>query len=171
MNRPDMYRIKAILTSAALACATMISNPAYAAEEPKNYTVGFQDAHGKTWFLHDYKGHPVILNLWASWCTPCVQEMPSLIKAEQQYKDKGLVVLALSEDETQAESAKFFHDHAITQLAPLFDGSHLVFMALKAPGLPVTLLIDKNGTPIRRIEGPVNWQTLDMQAALAEVMK
>lgn len=170
MNRPDMYRIKAALTSAALALALAVSHPA-GAEEAKSYTVGFQDAKGKTWFLHDYKGHPVILNLWASWCTPCVEEMPSLIKAQLQYRNKGLVVLALSEDDTPEESAKFFRDHAITQLVPVFDGSHLVFMAIRAPGLPVTLLIDKNGTLIRRMEGPVNWQTLDMQAALAQVMK
>ncbi len=134
--------------------------------------VGFQDMKGNMLFLHDFKGKAVIVNLWASWCGPCVQEMPSLARLQQQYKDKGLVVIALSEDDSPEIASKFYSAHAITGLAPYFDKDHAVMTALAARGLPTSLLITRSGqAALQRIEGPIDWQAASFKPTIEWLLK
>src|SRR5579862_6421773 len=75
-----------------------------------NFTV--QDSDRKL-TLSDYHGKTVVLNFWATWCPPCVEEMPSLIQMQQRMKDKGVVVLAVSLDEDESAYHKFLRDHGV----------------------------------------------------------
>lgn len=177
MFRFISYLIVCGLTSILVWPAASFAQPAPAAAAPaiqappagaaeKSEVVGFQDSKGNTFFLHDFKGKIVIINLWASWCAPCIQEMPSLGKLQQAYKDKGVVVLALSEDDTIAQAVNFFKNHPESGLAPLLDKNHGVWLALQSRGLPTTMIVDKHGNAYKRIEGPVNWQS----PAIAQIL-
>src|SRR5512132_506297 len=66
--------------------------------------------------LHDLKGQVVVLNFWATWCPPCIEEMPSLVEMQRQLKDKGVKVLAVSIDVDQKAYEKFLKDHGVELL-------------------------------------------------------
>ncbi len=133
--------------------------------------VGFQDASGKTLFLHDFKGKPVLINLWATWCEPCVAEMPSLAKLQQEYASQGLVVIALSEDDSLQRAIDFYKKKNLTTLTPYFDKGHAIWTALQARGVPTTVLVTKNGDMVQRIEGPVDWQSPQVRSLINEIVR
>jgi thiol-disulfide isomerase/thioredoxin len=133
--------------------------------------VGFQDAQGKTVFLHDFKGRPVIINLWATWCAPCVEEMPSLAKLQQDYAAKGLAVIAISEDASMDAELNFYKNHGLTGLTPYFDKGHAVYVALDTHGLPSTVLVNSRGQMIQRVEGPVDWQAPQVKVIIDGLVK
>jgi thiol-disulfide isomerase/thioredoxin len=155
-----------ILMGIALLFAPM---PSQAADAVIGEVVGFQDATGKAVFLHDFKGKPVLINLWASWCAPCIKEMPSLAKLQQDYAAKGLVVVTISEDDTMGDALAFFKKAAITNLTPYFDKGHGVWTALQTRGLPTTVLVTREGKMVQRIEGPVDWQSPKVTAIVEEI--
>jgi len=168
MFRFISYPIIRAFTSIAIVAAILCSSlPATAAE---GVAVGFQDMKGNTIFLHDFKGKVVVLNLWATWCAPCIAEMPSLVKLQQQYKYKGLVVIALSEDDKLADAINFFKSKSISALAPFFDKNHVDYLALKPRGLPTTLIVNRKGEAVKRIEGPVDWQSQIIQNYVARLI-
>src|SRR5690242_6086644 len=115
MRNPHYYKVVLrniflfILILALAGCyggtrPTRIGNPA------PNFVV--QDSDRKV-ALHDYKGKVVVLNFWATWCPPCVEEMPSLVRLQQQFKDKGVTVLAVSIDADGDAYHRFLVDHKI----------------------------------------------------------
>lgn len=171
MMRPAFYPILRAFTSLAVGIFALCVAPQVRAEEPAGEVVGFQDASGKTLFLHDFKGKPVLINLWATWCAPCIQEMPSLAKLQQDYASQGLVVLALSEDETLNLATDYYKKAGITNLTPYFDKEHAVYVALNTQGLPTSAIISAHGQILQRIEGPVDWQSPKVHALIDAVIK
>ena len=96
--------------------------------------------------LSDLRGQPVMVNLWASWCIPCRLEMPAIQKVYNDYRDLGLVVLAVNatNQDSAAKAAEFVRDHGLTFPVPLDrDGSVSALYALR--GLPTTFFIDRDG--------------------------
>jgi thiol-disulfide isomerase/thioredoxin len=184
--RPISYPIRLAFTSIAIASLYLAMFPslqpqAYAANtaaaNAKLFRIGFMDTQGKVRFLHDFKGRPVVINLWASWCAPCVEEMPSLSTLQQDTRAQGLVVIALSEDDSMAQAVAFYKAHGITNLVPFFDKQHLAWLALtqnvpaSERGIPITMLISRNGTTLKTYAGPVNWQTPDMHKELQALVQ
>jgi len=161
--RPAIYLIIRAFTSIAVAIVFLgFADACQSASVIAGDTIKFEDTSGNSVSLLDFKGKPVVLNLWASWCSPCVEEMPSLAKLQEKYKDKGLVVLALSEDHAPANVMDFYSTNSITALHPFFDRNHFVWLAMRARGIPTSILIDKNGAEIQRMEGTVKWQSDDV---------
>ncbi len=118
-----------------------------------NFTV--QDADRKL-TLSDYRGKTVVLNFWATWCPPCVEEMPSLIQMQQRLKDKGVLVLAVSLDEDESAYHKFLKDHGVNVITvrdPSLKSSDL-YGTFK---YPETYIIDRNGILQRKFIGAVDW--------------
>jgi cytochrome c biogenesis protein CcmG/thiol:disulfide interchange protein DsbE len=118
-----------------------------------NFTL--QDADRKL-TLSDYQGKIVVLNFWATWCPPCVEEMPSLIQMQQRMKDKGVVVLAVSLDEDESAYHKFLKDHGVNVITvrdPAMKSSDL-YGTFK---YPETYIIDRNGVLQRKFIGAVDW--------------
>lgn len=130
--------------------------------------IAFQDESGKMRRLSEYRGRPVLLNLWATWCLPCVTELPALDKLAAQQEKKGLVVLALSVDRKGIPAVKrFFEDNGIKHLDVLVDPVHDALNRLGASSLPATLFIDKQGREIaRRHIGPLVWDAPDIRQSL-----
>ncbi len=131
--------------------------------------IAITDAAGTAQTLADYAGKGVVLNLWATWCVPCVAELPALAELARQAAAAGIVVLPLSMDRGGAPVvAKFFASHGITGLPVLVDPKGMAGEALSARGVPTTIIIDRQGRERARLEGAADWAS---PAALADIRK
>jgi thiol-disulfide isomerase/thioredoxin len=119
---------------------------------------GFTDAAGKARTLADYRGRGVVLNFWATWCIPCVAELPSLARLAAAAAPKGIDVLPVSVDRGGADvAARFFKAHGIDGLPVLSDAHSTGLSALGLDGIPTTLLIGRDGLERARVQGAVDW--------------
>jgi thiol-disulfide isomerase/thioredoxin len=121
--------------------------------------------------LDAYKGKALIVNLWATWCGPCVTEMPSLAKLADRLKDQGVVVVAISEDRGgKFVVDPFLKEHNITNLQVYLDKTMSTGKALKeATILPMTILIDANGNEIGRVKGDRDWDSPESRAEITKL--
>ena len=104
--------------------------------------------------LADFEGHGVILNFWATWCAPCVREMPELDALKKTLKNDGIEVLTVSTDREGIPAIReFFARNAISNLQPLSDAKGEAARALGIRGLPTTLIINADGLEVARIVG------------------
>jgi thiol-disulfide isomerase/thioredoxin len=127
----------------------------------------FQTMDGRETTLADFAGKVVVLNLWATWCAPCREEMPGLDRLQARFADRDVVVLALSVDRAGPERVQQFLDEiGVRHLAVYRDPKAAATRALKVPGLPATLLIDRQGREVGRVLGIAEW---DGPAAVAVV--
>lgn len=120
----------------------------------------FEDMAGKQHSLADFKGKLVLLNLWATWCAPCREEMPALDRLEAQLGGSRFQVVAVSVDQQAPALARKFLDEAgVKSLALYVDPTGQASFKLNAVGLPATLLIDREGREIGRRLGAVKWDS------------
>lgn len=131
--------------------------------------IAFVDAQGKTHRLSEFRGHGMVINLWATWCAPCVAEMASLAALSKTLAPADIAVLPLSSDHGGAAAvAAFFRQHDITGLPVLLDPQGAAERAFDVPGIPTSVIIDKAGRVRARLEGPADWSA---PAAAALVRK
>ena len=125
--------------------------------------------------LSDYRGKIVILNLWATWCPPCLQELPSLNALQTALGTEKIQVLAISMDSSGINDVKkYLDDHQLSQLAPMMDPEHGVqeFEVLKkTEGIPVTIIIDPQMRALAHFEGQADWNGSDARAMLDYTIK
>jgi peroxiredoxin len=114
----------------------------------------------KTVQLSQLRGKPVLLNFWATWCPPCVQEVPDLVALQQQMGDK-MVVLAVSVDVDEG-AYKAFTTKRMQGVLTVQDPSHKASTLYGTFAYPETYLIDRNGKIQRKFIGPVEWTSPDM---------
>lgn len=132
----------------------------------------FLDAEGKSVRVADFKGKVVVLNLWATWCAPCVTEMPTLAKLQAEYASRPLEVVAVSVDTpADADKARRF----IASHAPLkfYNEPQMKLpFALKPPaaGMPTTVIYGADGLERGRISGGADWSGPDAKALLDKVL-
>ncbi len=127
----------------------------------------FSTADGTVRTLADYAGQGVVLNLWATWCVPCVAEMPALDALARLVAGDGVAVLALSSDRGGAPPVeRFYRDKGIRTLPVLLDSQGDAARALGARGIPTTLLIDRAGKERGRLEGAADWSSAEFVAAV-----
>jgi thiol-disulfide isomerase/thioredoxin len=118
----------------------------------------FTDGSGATKSLADWRGKIVLLNIWATWCVPCRDEMPALDRLETELGGKDFEVVAVNIDKGGPDKARaFLQETGAAHLALYTDPSGKLFAALKAVGMPTTLIIDRNGKEIGRLVGPADW--------------
>ena len=128
----------------------------------------FQDPKGRSVSLSDFRGRPLLVNFWATWCAPCVKEMPTL-DALAGREDGGLQVLAISEDGEERDKVdRFFADHDFSALEPYLDPKMELMPELGVDTLPTTILYDKDGREIWRMVGIADWESKASAALLAE---
>jgi thiol-disulfide isomerase/thioredoxin len=134
--------------------------------------ITFNDAAGKALTLADFKGKVVLLNLWATWCAPCREEMPALDRLQKAMGGDNFEVVALSLDRKGAEaSQKFLTETKADSLKLYIDASAKQGTVLKIVGMPTTILIDKEGREIGRLAGPAEWDSEDAKALIAAALK
>ena len=127
----------------------------------------FTDAAGKELSIEDFRGRMVLLNIWATWCTPCREELPALDRLQAQLGGPEFEVVALSVDQQGAGPVrKFFSEVGIKALERYIDPSAQAGFKLGAVGLPATLLVDRRGREIGRHVGPAEWDAPEVVADL-----
>jgi thiol-disulfide isomerase/thioredoxin len=168
-----MRRIPRILAVLALLAAAAAGPSAAEAQietaEPKPLPpLAFQTLDGKETTMDAFAGKVVVLNLWATWCAPCREEMPSLDRLQARFADQtDVVVLALSVDRAGPERVREFLDEVGAQHLHVYrDPKAAATRALRVPGLPATLLVDRKGREAGRVLGIAQW---DGPAAVAAV--
>jgi thiol-disulfide isomerase/thioredoxin len=125
----------------------------------------FTDGSGKPLSLADFRGKLVLLNLWATWCGPCREEMPTLDRLQAELGGPDFEVVALSIDRAGiAVVDAFYAEIGVGNLARYIDESGRVTQELSALGLPTTLLLDREGREIARHVGPAEWDRPAMVA-------
>jgi thiol-disulfide isomerase/thioredoxin len=153
------------LAKGELAALTIASEPRRAEQ------FAFEREGGGKLTLADFRGRAVVLNLWATWCAPCRAEMPALDRLEAASGDQGFEVVAVNVDTARLERrAAFLDSVGVKALARYADPSGDAFETLrkdgKALGLPVTLIIDKEGCEIGVAEGPMKWDSAEAEALI-----
>jgi thiol-disulfide isomerase/thioredoxin len=133
--------------------------------------IAFEGDDGGKLTLADFKGRPILLNLWATWCVPCREEMPALDRLQAAKGGPGFQVVAVNVDTARLEKRAAFLDRAgVKSLTRYADPSGDAFETLrkdgKALGLPVTLVIDKDGCEIAAVEGGAKWDSAEAQALI-----
>ncbi len=127
--------------------------------------LGFQDRDGRDVSLEEFAGKYVLLNVWATWCAPCRQELPSLEALQDELGGEEFRVIALSTDSGRMDSIlRLYRDIGLDEAAIYVDESGTAMRLLSIYGLPATLLIDPSGREIGRKTGAAEW---DSPAALA----
>jgi thiol-disulfide isomerase/thioredoxin len=122
----------------------------------------FQDVDGNSVRLSDFKGRPVILNIWAKWCAPCLAEMPKLNQLQADAAPGTLVVAAVAVDEPDPVKVRdFLANRRWDALKPYLDPKNVFAKALDIKAIPVSLLIDKNGFALVRVDAPVDWYSAE----------
>jgi thiol-disulfide isomerase/thioredoxin len=137
----------------------------------------FTDASGTRKSLSDWRGRTVLLNLWATWCIPCRQEMPALAALERKLGGRDFEVVAVNIDTRDLDKPKtWLKQYGIESLAYYADPSAKVFQDLKligkAFGMPTTMIVDPKGCEIATLAGPAEWSSDDgvklVEAALGK---
>lgn len=142
-------------------------------EAPARLTdMPFTDAEGYERRLSDFQGQTILLNFWATWCAPCVHEMPSLDRLEQAKGGRDFIVIAMSNDRGGANVVDpFYEETGLTALGKYYDPRGELGRALGVTGLPTTILIDKNGYERGRLQGPAEWDSPEAKSLVDAVVK
>ena len=126
----------------------------------------FNDIDGRPASLADFKGTPVVVNLWATWCQPCLKEMPSLDRLQVALAGR-IIVAAVSEDRAGAKRvAPFVAGMGLRNLKIYLDLQSDLSHALHVRGLPTSIIIDAQGRVAGRVEGGAEWDSAAMLAVL-----
>jgi thiol-disulfide isomerase/thioredoxin len=132
----------------------------------------FTDGEDKPLTLGGFKGRTVLMNFWATWCNPCVKEMPSLDRLQAAMDREKFVVLPLSLDGPSRPRVKpFYEDRKLEHLGIYFDKGRKSMKAFDVGILPTSILVDAHGRALGRLEGEADWSTPEalalMKAAVA----
>ncbi|MDA8253378.1 MAG: TlpA disulfide reductase family protein [Rhodospirillales bacterium] len=134
-------------------------------------TVPFTTGAGQTRMLAAWRGDGIVLNLWATWCLPCKAEMPALDRLAQIVAASRIVVLPVSIDTGGRKAVMtFYRENRIAHLPVLLDPEGRMVTALKAPGVPTTVIIDRQGRMVGQVEGPVQWDAPSSVALLRKLV-
>ena len=134
--------------------------------------IAFTNDKGEALTLASFKGKIILLNLWATWCAPCREEMPSLDRLQKALGSDKFEVVALSLDRQGASAArKFLNDVKAQNLKLYVDPTAKQGTALNLVGMPTTILIDKEGRELGRLAGPAEWDSEDAKKLVEAALK
>jgi len=159
----------AILTLFLFAPAVQAGELSQVPDGPR-HELGLKDAQGHQRSLDEFRGEVVLINFWASWCTPCVQEMPSLLRLQKSLRGYPFRVVGINvaegERRAQAAAARLGLDFPV-----LLDPDSRVFKAWGGEVLPTTYILDGSGKARYVAQGPLDWDRVDIQHMLEDLMQ
>ena len=117
----------------------------------------FPGLDGKMVSLSDYKGKVVLVNIWATWCPPCVKEMPSMEKLYRKFKGENFEILAVSIDKPGSKAVAPFMEKTRLTFPALIDSKGAIKPVYRITGIPESFIIDQQGVLIKKIVGPLDW--------------
>ena len=131
----------------------------------------FVDERGRRSSFEDFRGRLVLANFWATWCGPCVREMPSLARLHARLGGPDLAVVALSEDRLGwKKMAPFRAAHGLGDLPMFHDAASTTMFAARVRGLPTTILLGRDGRELGRLVGPAEWDSPEAEALIRHYM-
>ncbi|HEY6303648.1 MAG TPA: TlpA disulfide reductase family protein [Terriglobales bacterium] len=140
-------------------------HPARIGSNAPDFTL--QDSDHKV-TLSQFHGQVVVLNFWATWCPPCVEETPSLVQMQARFKSKGVVVLAVSIDADDSEYHKFLKDYSVNMVT-VRDQAQKAARLYGTFGWPESYVIDRNGVIRRKFIGSVDWNSPEVTDYLSKL--
>ena len=155
--------------------AALLEEPLVALPAPQErafFTVDFSlpDIAGKVVRLSDLRGRPVLINIWATWCYPCRVEMPSMNALYQDYRVKGLAIVAIATDaDGKPAVAPFLQAYRLT-FPILLDPQNMLGAQLRVPGLPTSYLLDKRGRIVDFALGARDWNSRPIRHLLDQLL-
>lgn len=138
---------------------------------PEQSTRVFKGPEGQELDLSAFRGKTILLNVWATWCAPCVAEIPSLDRLQKEHGDARFEVVAVSQDMHSVDAESFLKTKNIEHLAFYHDNTLGLASDVKVAGLPISIFYNANGREIARIPGEVNWQSAEVEALLREISR
>ena len=144
------------------AASALSAGASCKAEGPANLDIVLKDMNDAEYRMADLKGKVVLVNFWASWCAPCLAEIPEFIKVREEYHDKGFEILGISTDDTPEQlrdfAAQYRTNYPLVQVtAEVEDAYGPVF------GLPTSILIARDGSVCKRHFGPLSKEQLEQE--------
>lgn len=141
------------------------SRPPHVGTAAKDFTLADSD---RTVTLNQFHGQVVILNFWATWCTPCSEELPSLMDMQERMRNRGVVVLGVSIDVDNDAYHRFLKVRNVNFLT-VRDPDQKVAAMYGTSGWPETYIIDRQGVMRRKIVGPINWDSPEITQFLTKL--
>lgn len=155
----------ALLLLALLAGCYSGSRPRHIGQAAADFSVQDSD---RSVSLNQFRGQVLVLNFWATWCPPCVEELPSLMTMQNRMKGNGVVVLAISIDVDGDAYHRFLKQHDVNLLT-VRDPDQKVSRVYGTSGWPETFIIDRQGVLQRKFVGPVDWTAPEVMQFLSKL--
>ena len=171
-NKNPILNIKNATVSIVLAAFLSLFSLYAGAADTFYNQLNVTDVEGESADLNRYQGRVVLLNFWATWCPPCIKEMPSMQRLQDQFNDQDFQVVAVNmgQSVTTVESFLMELDYDFT-LPVYLDEKGQAFSTLSIGGMPSSFLLDRNGKIIERIVGAREWDHPANVAALKKMLK
>ena len=131
----------------------------------------FPGLDGKMVSLSDYRGKIVFVNIWATWCRPCVEEMPSMEKLYKKMSGEKFEILAVSIDATGKKDVAHFMEKLKLTFLALLDPKSSIRSLYLTTGIPESFIINQNGIIVKKIIGPTDWATPEVYKYFRELIK
>lgn len=140
------------------------------AEPPAQPDIMFLNEAGDRITLEQFRGKVLVLNLWATWCAPCIKEMPSLDRLKAQLGSDRFEVVSISFDRSMSDARTWYQENAITALALYQDSSTAMAQRLGEDGIPVTVIYDPEGNELARLSSDAEWDSPEALALMRAVI-
>ncbi|GBE37062.1 thiol-disulfide oxidoreductase ResA [bacterium BMS3Bbin07] len=128
-----------------------------------------KDLKGQEVSLMDFRGKVILLNFWATWCPPCISEIPKLNNLRKAYADKNFEIIAVSTDRSLSTIKKFIRKHPVSFVV-LHDSSIKVSRKYNVFSIPTTFLIDKKGKIVEKFLGEYDWNSPEIRKKIDELL-
>ncbi len=123
-------------------------------EAPSYY---FVDKTGKRYNLTQFKGKVILLNIWATWCIPCKEEMPALDSLQKNGKEHGIYILPVAIDKKSVDQIQNFYNLAGVKYLPVLKDFRRGYFGLGVQALPSTIILNRKGQEVARVTGAIDW--------------
>jgi peroxiredoxin len=169
MRLKPLFFFAVVGSLAALAIYQELQGPGPTLQGSPAPNFALKNSEGETVRLSDYRGNLVFLNFWATWCGPCIDELPAMMEMNQTFAGRRFEMLGISFDTSWDEVNGYLDEHGF-ELSTVLDPSQSMRQEYRTTGVPETFLIDGNGTVLKKYIGGMQWASPNMIAEVEEFL-